>query len=131
MSTARSLLPHVSALLLLAVALAALPGCANVRTLIAGTNSGAKLDRTNERPRKRLDNRERRVVVAVVADGNGQIVDTRIVQSSGSAAVDEFVKAYPPPQATPASVTTLELTYSAAEGFSQPKVLRVEPLTAQ
>ncbi len=120
-------LPLLAAALLLPL----LPACANVRTLISGTSSGAKLDRPAERPHKPLDKRVRHVVIAVAADGNGQIVDTRVVQSSGSPAVDDYVRAYPPPQATPASVTTLELTYSAAEGFSPPKVLKVEPLAAQ
>lgn len=105
-----------------------LPACSNVRTLIAGTQTGARLDRTERRAKKPLDKKQRRVVVAVVADAAGRVVDTRIVQSSGSEAVDEYVRAYAPPEAAPSSVTTLELLYSAAEGFSQPKVLTVEPV---
>lgn len=115
--------------LLASVVLLTLPACSNVRTLIVGSNTGPKLDRTNERPRKPLDKKARRVVIAVVADAAGQVVDTRIVQSSGSASVDDYVRAYPPTEAAPTSVTTLEITYSAAEGFTAPKVLKVEPLS--
>lgn len=128
-SPRRSLLRSAAfGLVAIASPLTFLPACSNVRTLIAGSNTGAKLDRTAERPHKPLSNKQRRVVVAAVADASGQIVETRVVQSSGSAAVDDYVQAYPPPQAAPASVTTYELTYSAAEGFSPPTVLKVEPL---
>lgn len=124
--------PHLATAPLLLAALVTLPlfpACTNVRTLIVGSSAGAKLDPTSQRPHRPLDNKKRRVVVAVVADAAGQVVDTRVVQSSGSPAVDEYVRAYPPAQATPASVTTLELTYSAADGFTEPKVLKIEPLT--
>lgn len=121
----------VSLLLAALLTLPLLPACTNVRTLIVGSSAGAKLDPTAQRPRRPLDDKKRRVVVAVVADAAGQVVDTRVVQSSGSPAVDEYVRAYPPAQATPASVTTLELTYSSAEGFTDPKVLKIEPLAAQ
>lgn len=130
MAVAR-LAPVVFRLLAVAAALPLLPACTSVRTLIVGSNTGAKLDRTNERPHKALDAKVRRVVIAVLADAAGRVVDTRVVQSSGSAAVDDYVRAYPPSQAAPASVTTLELTYSAAEGFSPPTVLKVEPAPTQ
>ena len=100
-------------------------------TLIIGSNSGAKLDRAPERTRKPLDKRERRVVLAVITNAAGQVVDTRIIQSSGSGAVDDYVRAYPPTEATPSSVTTLELVYSSADGFTKPKVLKIEPIAGQ
>ncbi len=129
MAAARFLASSAPLLLTALVSLSLLPACTSVRTLIVGSTAGAKLDPTSQRPHRPLDNKKRRVVVAVVADAAGQVVDTRIVQSSGSSAVDEYVRAYPPAQATPASTTTLELTYSAADGFTDPKVLKIEPLS--
>ena len=129
MAAARCLLfPSAPLLLTALVSLSLLPACTNVRTLIVGSSAGAKLDPTAQRPHRPLDSKKRRVVVAIVADATGQVVDTRIVQRSGSPALDASVRAYPPAPATPVSVTTMALTYSSAEGFTEPKVLKIEPL---
>lgn len=92
----------------------------------------ARLDKPRERPRKPVDRRTRRMVIAIATDPAGQIVDIQFRQSSGSQAVDDFVresiKSSWPGQAQPGTITTVELTYSADAGFSEPKVLETRPL---
>lgn len=103
-----------------------------MRTLIIGSNTGAKLDRAPDRPHKAVDRRVRHMTVAITTDPSGQIVDVRFVQSSGSEAVDGFVRESVrstfPGQAQPNAVTTVALTYSTTDGFSEPKTLNVQPL---
>ncbi len=92
----------------------------------------ARLDKPRERPRKPVDRRTRRMVIAISTNPAGQIVDIQFRQSSGSEAVDNYVletiKADWPGQAQPGTVTTVELTQSSDTGFSEPKVLSVQPL---
>ena len=111
------------------LALPLLPACSLFR---GRSDTVARLDKPRERPHKPRDNRVRKMVIAIATDPAGTIVDVQFRQSSGSPAVDDFVresiKASWPGQAQPGTLTTVELTYSAAEGFGEPKVLSAQPL---
>lgn len=123
----------VSLFLLIAAALlGGTAGCRSVRSAIAGSDTRPRMESQRERPRKALDKRMRRMVVAVTTDASGQVADVRFVQSSGKPAVDDYVRedirASFPGQGQPGTVTTMELNYSAAEGFSEPRILATTPL---
>lgn len=82
-------------------------------------------------PRHREPSKKVRTVqVEVTTDASGAVADVRVLRPSGSSALDDFVvesirSTWPP---APARRTVVEMSHSAAAGFSEPKVLATSPL---
>ena len=91
--------------------------------------TGQKLDAPRERHAAKKGVTKRTMVVEVTTDASGAVVSVRFVRSSGTDTVDNFVadsirNNWPQ---VPSRITQAELTYTMADGFSQPKMLSSRP----
>lgn len=113
-----------------ALLLAGNAGCNLFRSPNAG--SGTHLDKPQERPQSKNSQNSRVIVVEVTTDATGSVTAVQFKRSSGSDAVDNYVANSIhqnwPRQAS--MVTVAELTYSIADGFSQPKTISSHPAPA-
>lgn len=105
-----------------------LGGC----NFIHNYGSGTHLDTPAEKPAKRRNTaKASTMLIDVTTNAEGQVVSVDFVRSSGSAAVDNFVADsirhdFP---GNPSTRTRVEVNYSPADGFSQPKLISSTPLT--
>lgn len=93
----------------------------------AGT--GQHLDAPRDRPAPKAGIKKRDMLVEVTTDASGAVVSVQFKRSSGAETVDAYVANsirgnWP---RVPSTVTLAELTYSMAEGFSQPKMISSHP----
>ena len=115
------------ALLLAGLLLAAANGgCNYFRNLGSGTHLNTPPEHAAT-----TDQRTRVMVVEVTTDAPGQIANIHFTRSSGKEGIDGYVaqtiKDSWPQQ--PSTRTQVEVTYSAAGGFTQPKILSSSPAT--
>jgi hypothetical protein len=98
-------------------------GCQVYRQM--GTGQRIESTRKHREPSKRT----REIQVEVTTGADAAISDVRFVRSSGLGGVDAYVAESLKSswQGPPSTKTLMELTYSQARGFSEPKVLSSSP----
>ncbi len=75
------------------------------------------------------DIKKREMLVEVTTDANGEVINVQFKRSSGSDVVDAHVadtihNSWP---RVPSTVTEAALTFSVADGFSQPRTISSHP----
>ena len=105
-------------------------GCTLFQSRTAGT--GTHYDAPTERPTSPKGSKVRPMLVEVTTDANGAVTTVQFKRSSGSDVVDQHVadtiRASGPQK--PSTITDAEITYSLADGFSEPKLLSTRPAPA-
>lgn len=102
-------------------------GCSLFRNPTAGT--GSRFDAPRDQSAPKAGVKKRDMLVEVTTDATGAVTTVQFKRSSGADTVDSYVadsirKNWPP---QPSTTTLAELTYSMADGFSQPKMISSHP----
>jgi hypothetical protein len=92
--------------------------------------SGQRIDTSNARPHREPSRQVKVIQAEILTDAGGAISNIHFVRSSGQPGVDAYVaesikENWP---GRPSMKSLVELTYSQAAGFSEPKVLSSSPL---
>ena len=102
-------------------------GCSFFRNPSAG--SGAHFDAPTDQATPKKGSKVRSMLVEVTTDATGAVVTVQFKRSSGSDVVDahvaDTIRASGPQK--PSTITDAEITYTLADGFSQPKLISTRP----
>ena len=98
-------------------------------TLFRNAGTGEHLDTPRDAPPATKDVKKRDMIVEVTTDASGAVTNVAFKKSSGSDVVDAHVadtihNDWP---RVPSKVTVAELTFSVADGFSQPRTISSHP----
>ena len=99
--------------------------------LFPNAGSGTHLDPEEKASSHRPTAKASTGQAEVTTDGANQVIMIRILRSSGSSAVDDFVadsirQGFP---STPSSRSVVEVNYKPGNGFSNPKILSTVPVS--
>ena len=91
----------------------------------------SRMDAPRERESKPLDTRRRDMVLVVTTDAQGEIAQINVQRSSGKESVDAYViqsirDGWPH---QPSTRSVVAVSYTAAKGFTEPKVLSSTPVS--
>ncbi len=124
-SSHRRFLRRFTSLTACGLVLAGGVGC----TFFRNAGTGEHLDAPRERLSSEKNVKKRDMLVEVTTDASGEVVNVQFKRSSGSDVVDAHVadtihSSWP---RVPSTVTEAELTFSVADGFSQPRTISSHP----